>query len=503
MKQILLSLSLILFGLQTGIAQNISGKIVDSKSGESIAYANISINGSENLISNVEGYFTLPESNKPDSTVLTVSYLGYVSREITVGELKSLKNVIALEAGIFGLDNVTVAKPDPESIMAEVRKNLPRHYKSNGQPAKNTIFYREASTFKPSKLDVEITKSTGFTKKTLQSVNTQLNNFTSSLISKPPQEFTDMLGNYYSATIQKNDKPVYLSKLEVLKATKLKDENRSASLDEMQDIAMKMLLQHLDTTKYYRVKSGLFGSRDTISLRKDFNTKKNKAKNKQLNQVKSGLMSFMVNSSFIQSKKIDFINMPELYEYTYDGAIYSNANEFVYVIKFKPKKSKGKYTGKLYISDTDYAVLRADYTLAEGKTVSGFNMKFLLGIKSSENVSKGTLIFKQKSDASGYYLQYASAEQGEYVYINRPLKFIELTDEEKDVVAFDIKIEANTIDKTEYLNISRSETTEADIEKTKEEDFKYIRLKKYDPAIWKDISAIEPLEEMKQFSAAD
>ena len=37
----------------------------------------------------------------------------------------------------------------------------------------------------------------------------------------------------------------------------------------------------------------------------------------------------------------------------------------------------------------------------------------------------------------------------------------------------------------------------------KEEDFKFINLKTYDPKIWKDYSAIEPLEEMKEFKAAN
>jgi hypothetical protein len=269
------------FGFQAGIAQNITGKVIDAKNGESIAYANIQVNGSENLISNAEGYFTISGSNNHDEAVIAVSYLGYANRQLTVGELKSQQNTIALEPGVFDLDSVTAAKPDPDGIMAEVRKNLARHYTNNGQPSKNTLFYRKANSFKPIKLDVEITKSTGFTKKSLQSVNSQLGVFTSSLISKPPQEFSDMLCNYYTATMKKNDKPMFFNKLEVVKAIKLRDENRSASLDEMQTMATNMLLQHLDTTKYYRIKSGLFGSRDTISLRKDFNKKKNKIKNKQ------------------------------------------------------------------------------------------------------------------------------------------------------------------------------------------------------------------------------
>jgi hypothetical protein len=49
---------------------------------------------------------------------------------------------------------------------------------------------------------------------------------------------------------------------------------------------LNMMLQHLDSTKYYRVKK-LFGSRDTISLRKDYNKKKemDKTKEKAINYL--------------------------------------------------------------------------------------------------------------------------------------------------------------------------------------------------------------------------
>ena len=49
--------------------------------------------------------------------------------------------------------------------------------------------------------------------------------------------------------------------------------------------------------------------------------------------------------------------------------------------------------------------------------------------------------------------------------------------------------------------MSRTETTVAAIEKIKEQDFKFITIKSYDPKIWKDYNAIEPLQEMKQFKA--
>jgi hypothetical protein len=487
------------------IAQNIRGKIIDSKTGESIPYANILINQSENLISNEDGYFSLSESNG-DDLVLTISYLGYVNHQLTIAQLKKQQNIIKLESGVFELTAVDVsnAKPNAYSIMATVKKNLERNYKNEAQPTKELLFFREVNSFNPEIMNLEITESSGFTKNTLKVANNDLNTFSSNLISHPPKDFTDILSYYYNSSKMDINNPVKPTKLDVVKATKLKDENRSTNVDDMEQTVSKMLLQHLDSTKYYRVKSGLFGARDSISLRKDFYKKKRKkGSTTQLSSFKSSLNSFISKNNFANSTKLDFVNHYEIYEFEYDGAIYSNANEFVYVLKFKPKKSKAKYTGTLYISETDYAVIRADYTLAEGKTVSGFNMKLLLGIKSSENVSKGTVIYNRNTNGIGYYLRYALIEKGYSFYINRPIKFIELTRAEKDVLALDLKVKGSTLQKRELLNIKRTEITNSAFEAIEEKNFKFTNLKRYDPRLWKDISTIEPLEEMKHFKSTE
>ncbi|MFV8325213.1 carboxypeptidase-like regulatory domain-containing protein [Flavobacterium sp. ZS1P14] len=500
MTRALFYLSFILLSCQVAIAQNTVVHIIDSKSRESISYASIKTNEKLTSISNAEGYFSISENFKSDDALLTVSHLGYLERKITIGELKDQQYTVFLEPIAFELDPVYISNitPDPYKIIAEVKKNLQINYKSNAVPTKDLIFYRQTHSLKPSKYDAAITKSTGYSKKELQATNADLKAFVSSLRAHPPLEFKDLLGNYYTTTVKQNNKSISIPKLEVLKATMLKNGDQSLDIKQM---AENIFLKHLDTTKYYRFKSGLIGSRDTISLRKSFNEKKNKIKKTKLSITKSSLTSIIDENSFIESDKLNFVNNPELYDYVYEGKMHYNEDEFVYVLKFSPRKSKAKYVGKLYVSMTDYAVLRCDYNLAEGETVSGFNMKFILGIKTSENISNGTIIYEKKTNDISYHLHYFSMETGQYLYINRPLKLIELTHSEKDVAAFDIKIEGNVINKTEFLNLHRSEITPIAFEKIKEEEFKYISLKRYDPQIWKDFITIEPLEEIKQFRA--
>lgn len=507
MKTTIFTTFFTLLMVQFGIAQNIRAKIVDAATGDAIPYANIRVNESENLVSNGEGYFSLSENNSQDETILIISYLGYVNQQLTVSALKKSNFTITLTPGIFELSDVNVSneKPNPYEIMANVKANLSRNYTTGEKGSKEMFFYRTSSYFNPSIIDVEIDKSTGFNKQALSKINNDLQSFSSKLIKHPPVSFTDILCNYYSVKTKKADKFVFTSKLDVLKATVLKNEGESTSLDDLEKKGRNLMLQHLDTTKFYRIKSGLIGSKDTISLRKDFNRKKKKGINievsSQLTATKSNLNSFMYQNNLLNNKKFDFIQKPELYDYTFEGTTYTNENEFAYVLTFKPRRSKAMYVGKLYISETDYAVLRTDYILDEGEKVHNFNMKFLLGIKVSENVSKGTIIYKKRAEDNNYYMQYATTETGNYFYLNRPLKLIELTSGEKDVLALDFKIEANTRNKTEFLNMSRAEATVATIEKIKEQDFKFITIKSYDPKIWKDYNAIEPLQEMKQFKA--
>lgn len=499
----LLAYVFVFLGVQTGIAQNIIGKIVDAESGENLSYASIQINEGENIVSNAEGNFTLSEKNNIDGTLLTVSFLGYKSAVITLDELKENNFIIRLQPGVFELETVYVSNgsTNADSIMVKVKKNLALNYKNTDKPVKRTLFYREGNTFKPVKLKAEMTKSTGYKKRDLKASNAELNAFTSKLISYPPQEFTDMLCNYYTAKKTVNDKSLTHSKFEVVKAVKLKDKNRSVDLKELQQRTAEIVFKHLDSTKYYRVKSGLFGTRDTVLYGSGFNSKKDKelkAKQSRSNSAKSMVMSFMTRNN-LQNSNFDFVTNLEFYEYTYTGATQTDDNEFIYTIKFRPRKRKGKYAGTLYVSEKDYAVIRADYSLAEGKTLGGINLKFLLGVKQLENVSNGTLIFKEREGESGYYLQYASIETGSYIYINRPLKFIEITEGDKDEVAFDIKVEANMVDREEFFVMSHSSITESEFDTAKEEEFNYIELDSYDPNTWKEYTTIEPIEEMKQF----
>jgi hypothetical protein len=94
-----------------------------------------------------------------------------------------------------------------------------------------------------------------------------------------------------------------------LKATKLKNEGSAASSDELEKKALNMMLQHLDSTKYYRVKVGFSGRgilfRYVKTTIKEMD--KTKEKSNQLSVTKANLDAFLLETDFLRSDKLDFI----------------------------------------------------------------------------------------------------------------------------------------------------------------------------------------------------
>lgn len=479
----------LLLNLQMAFGQT-RVRVVDASTNENIPYANINISGKESQVSNAEGYFSIPEMYTESTIALEISYLGYESVSTTVGQILSNSNVVKLKPAIFEIDEVKVQRPEPNALMAEVRKALKENYKSNPEGVKNRLFFRDMSSFGPKTIEVEVTKSTGFTKKALAQANADIAAMINNVVKRAPKSYSDVLVDEYKKQAER--------KYNVIKAVRFKDERYSTSTDELQKTFTDQMLKHLDTTKYYRIKSGLFGSKDTVSLRKDFNSKKNKKpKNDQITKLKTNLTSFTISNLPTNPEKFDFIHEYEAYNYEYEGAVFTASGELVYVVKFKPRKRRAIYQGKMYVSAADFGLSRIDYSLVPGKKVQGLNLKLLLGLKFQENLAKGTLIY-DRYVGEPYFLRYASIESGQYFYLHRPLKFIELTDEDRDVVAFDLKIEGDMYSKEELLNLSRDDSSASEFADAREADFKYVDIKKYDSSLWKEYGAIEPVEEMKR-----
>lgn len=508
MTRIIFYLLTLVFGILSAEAQQITGRIIDAESNDGIAYATIRV-GEVELISNEDGYFTISGNNATESTLLAVSFIGYAPQSLSISDLKSNNNTVKLNLVAYNIGETYVSnvKPDPNQIMKLVNENLAKNYKQIDY--KSTVFVRGNSTFKPKNFEIELKKSTDLSKSEVKEINREIQSLISKATATPTQTYSDKLIDVYRAT-NENNKVVY--KLDVKKAVQLRDVNRSSDYEELQKSTSQIFYKVMDTTKFYRIKSGLIGSQDTISFSKEYNdNKKNKKQEKEkpnLTALRSGIESIFSQSSLNASKSfmssnIDFIKDTEAYSYNYVEATYLG-NDLVFVVDFMPKKSRAKYSGRLYINEADYAVVRTDYKLADGKKPQGINLKLLLGVKLSEGLKKGIVLYRKNPATDTYYLHYSLHEKEQYFYLNRPIKFIELTDGKgKDKIAYNIKAEGYNINKTEFLNILMQDISKSEYEAFEEKEFEFQILKKYDPTIWKGYTIIEPLEEMKRFEVSE
>jgi hypothetical protein len=486
MKNIFICISFFYFNSFI-FSQNITVKLIDKNNGTAIPYANIKTGEYSGVISNEEGFFTIIETQSVNS--ITISCLGYKNKTLSIPDLKSLNFIVRLEESINELNTVYVSnkRPNADSIIARARQNISKNYDT--KLYKHEIFSRETAYMDFDRLDFEIEKASHVKKKNLESANKSMDSLSKAIINSKTKHFKD-----FKADLFTNDSTN--SKLKVYKATELIDQKNNLSIEEVQNKAQHIILKYLDTTLTYKLKTGLFKIEDSLSLKDNDNTKqsKNEYQVKDLNEQANNILK---RSQFYENSMLSKILDAALYEYHFDDVSYFN-NELIYIISYKPKRSKSKYTGKLFIADDTYAITKVNFEFADGKRGEKLNLKLILGVKYIENMRKGTVIF-QKDTLNKYQPQYIKYEEGRYFYVSRPLKFIE-NSPEKNKTSFDFTIEGNIMTKQELLITTSSKINLAVFNKlTEEKTVPYLKLNTYDATIWGQDKTLEPLTEMKEF----
>ncbi|NQX85729.1 MAG: hypothetical protein HRT67_07460 [Flavobacteriaceae bacterium] len=254
----------------------------------------------------------------------------------------------------------------------------------------------------------------------------------------------------------------------------------------------------MDTTKTFKIKTGILKIEDSLDL---------KASREQSNRMTYDLeplnkdtFTLLKASQNYENTLLRSLLNTDDYEYSFEGTTGFN-NELVYIINYKPKRSKSKFSGKLYVADETFAILKIDYRFAKGKRGEKVNLKFLLGIQYEENIKRGIIIF-HKSEDGVYYPHYIKEERGNFFFIDRSLKFIE-NSASKNKVTFNFLIEGRAREKREMYFIRHSYLKNSTYDAYEQkENVKFQKLSQYDPNIWKTYNAIEPIEEMKQFKGA-
>ena len=142
-------LSLNIFSLSEAFAQSdtnsfiqYKGIIVDSKSRKELAFATLSVPGTNIAgVSNSEGEFSIKIPKQNSNSDLMISFLGYKNKVISLKELKPEDNQILLESTNIALGEIIVSTTDAEKLFNQVISRIEQNYSKDQNLM--TGFYRE------------------------------------------------------------------------------------------------------------------------------------------------------------------------------------------------------------------------------------------------------------------------------------------------------------------------------------------------------------------------
>ncbi|MDY7395023.1 carboxypeptidase-like regulatory domain-containing protein [Aureibaculum sp. 2210JD6-5] len=120
-----------------------SGVVADSESGNALVFATLAVNETNiSTITNSDGNFLLKVPKDMDNAKVTISYLGYDTKEIPVSELKKEDNKILLKNSMIELSEINLVLPSDAKAL--VRSTLKKKAENNvNQHVLMTAFYRE------------------------------------------------------------------------------------------------------------------------------------------------------------------------------------------------------------------------------------------------------------------------------------------------------------------------------------------------------------------------
>jgi hypothetical protein len=120
----------------------ISGKITDAETSDPLPYATIGISHrGRGTVTNFNGDFILKISDEFLDDTLTVSYVGYVNRQIPVRSLPGNDMIISMDRDFIPIPEIIIRTQDPRLIIRKTISSIASNYGTT--PALLTGFYRE------------------------------------------------------------------------------------------------------------------------------------------------------------------------------------------------------------------------------------------------------------------------------------------------------------------------------------------------------------------------
>lgn len=480
------------------LAQTLTSTVLDSTTQKPVPYATVLLNN-KGVITNEEGKFTfLMDEGVQEMDSLFISCIGYESIGKPLKEFKGKTILLAPKA--IELREVIVSNKDytPEEILELVEDNIEKNYHHGF--TKKRLFLRESYSNYIEKSDYRIKEST------IPALNRE---FLDSLLRSVPTNdtyYTEVLGDLYGNEDEDDQK------LDLIKASELYDKSSRLDLENLEERFNEIIKKNVKTDSYFKVKSGLFGTKmDADELfEAEVDSNDVKSLNKELeetterkkffsNYKKRTLANLYTNLPIFEDSDYNVLWKSRRYDLTLEAFTFIG-DKALYVIEFKPKRSE-EFRGKLYIDANDFALVKMDF-----ENVEPLRKFKLLGISLNEYLAKGSILFG-KDDDGKYSLRYYEITKGNRVGFKRPVKIIE---KNKNVKGrrkqneLHLKIDAafNGRNKYEVVVFETNPIPESAFESfTEKKDVLPQYMPNYDPEFWQGYSIMEPNTAIKEFTS--
>jgi len=465
----------------------LKGLVLDMGQQTALPYANIYVLHKDvGVISNELGEYSIDISKLDKTDTLRFQYIGYKTKNLTIGYLID-SSTVYLKEDIINLSETLIFgdAPDPKSIVEKILKNKDVNYKRGANKEQTFIRERYMSDLDDLKLNLK--------KNSFSELSDEFIGKFEKSIPKKSISYTDFLGYiYYSGNA---DDSVIL-KVDPVRTVALKDKT-IGEVDQMISVFDNMF-RDTQEKEYWKVKSGVFGHKIDVddSERSEDDTLKD---NERRLSFFSRRQEYNLHFRLMDDKDDwEFLYKTGKYDYSLAGGTKVNGEE-VYIIDFKPK-SGGVYTGRIYVSLENYALIKADYEYARGKSGTDFH---LLGVGYTENVFKGSIYFEKKEDK--YILKYLSRKIGSYVSFNRNVVLLKkrkrfLFDKTLNEIKVGVNLTVKSEQSIEVLVLNDKEISEKQFSGFKQKDkMEIIYVDQFDDNLWKGFSIIEPIEQMREY----
>ena len=304
--------------------KEVKGSLTDSTSKQPLLYANVFVPGtSVGIITNEKGHYSLDISTLSASDSVRFQYMGYQSKDVALSQLITSPDV-SLVQDIINIRQATVFGNaiDPVSIIEKVSQNLKENHQDIN--VEREVFIRQRFTSDIQQLHIDYKKST------ISEIDKNMIATAQENIPRNSISYTDFYGKIYVPALQNDSIPFKLRPMRVI-TLKEKDLTELDNISAVFENAFKAT----DSLEYWKVKTGVIGTRVQIDFEDSLNTSLPKDEQPTSSFARS-VNNLLQNAAFSE-KEWDFIFKPSRYKFTLFGGSSIN-NEDIFIIDFSLSK---------------------------------------------------------------------------------------------------------------------------------------------------------------------